>query len=231
MPPVKKEQAASPSVEELQAELAAMREQLAQAQAQPVDTNDRIAQALELLAANQQASAQPREREAGMMEMGSGVLQEQDALQAIPLTGPELDHEKVYIAKGRNLTIVKVPRRAMQDSEGNTWVRPGQHISFAPDGYYRTRNPDVIAFLESRPSFGREFWDADNIPGAAPAPDVALERILQYATDLNLPGLNEMEIEERSGTNRQLVMTAIKKAQQQVQIARADLEKQKQEVS
>ena len=226
MPPVKKEQPASPTVEELQAELEQMRELLRQQQSvapAPDVTQELLARLVAL-----QEDRAPREREAGMMEMGSGVLQEQDALQEVPLTGEPLDHERVFMAKGRNLNIIKKPRRAKMDPEGNTWVEPGQHISFAPDGYCRTNNPDVIAFLESRPSFGREFWDADNIPGAAPDPEVALERIMQYATDLNLHGLHEMEAEERAGTNRQIVMKAIKTAQRQVQVARNDLEKQKQ---
>jgi hypothetical protein len=218
-------------------ELAEVKRQLAEAhallQTQQPAGEDRFTALMELLADRlaQPVVVQQPEREVALSKFGTAgqIMDEADhQLEALPEPEDPLDHEKVYLAKGRNFTIIFKARRALQDAEGNSWMRAGQHVTFAPFGEFRTRDPRMVAFLEERDSFGREFWDAENIPGSVPDIGVALERVSQYAVDLNLDGLHEMEAEERAGLNRQELMRSIKAAQRQVGLMKEKIDKQKQ---
>jgi hypothetical protein len=219
--PAPKKPTAEETIEELQQRLAAAEARLQQEH--PEEPGSKLERILEMLVENQAAAQAPRETSlASMAGATPGSIMSEADSQLVPLPASEepLPFEKVYRSKGKNLTIIYNARRAMSDAEGNTWFKSGQHIMFAPYGEFRTDNPDVVAFLESRDSFNREFWDIENVPGGLPDPQVALERIVQLSIDLNLEGLNEMEVEERSGFNRREVMQQIKAAQTRLEVYR-----------
>jgi hypothetical protein len=224
MPPVKKPAESPQEIAEMRAQLeeaqAALRE-LRQAPAQetaPVE--DRLAQAIEMLSDRLAQPAQTQ-RDAPVNAAVSHLLESTRDLEPIPDEGEELlPYDKVFVSKGKNFRIVYKPRRAQTDVDGNHFLTPGMEINFAPNGEFRTRNPKVIEFLMRRGSLNREFWDAENVPGSIPDPQAALERIGQFAIDLDIDGLNTMEAEERAGLNRREVMMQIKAMQRQVTIAR-----------
>jgi len=226
MPPQKRPEGQDPDLvtalqterDDLARQMAELREQLA---AQPVSSEDKFTRAMELLAERITAPAPPKEKS---LEGNAPYLMSEanGAIKPIPDSEDgKLPYPKVFASRGRGCRIIYKPRRAMADSEGNSWISEGHAIDFAPNGEFRTDNPDVVRYIMARDAFNREYWDVEDPPGSVEAPDAALERLAGLLIDLNLEAINEMEVKERASLNRDIVMRQIKVAQRQVELALA----------
>lgn len=223
MPAPRKPVEESELVAQLQAELAQARAALAERE----PGEDRLAGVLGRLAEVLDRPAPVKDAAVGAQT--AHLLETTRDLEPIPDAETELPYEKVYLSRGKGFRVVFKPRRSQTDVDGNHFLVAGMECNFAPFGEYRTRNPDVAAFLERRDSFGREFWDSENIPGSVPDIGIAMEKLTGLVADLNIEEIDRMEQEERAGLNRSDLMRAIKGAQRQVTQVREKISAQAQQ--
>lgn len=210
-------EAAPVDVAALQAELAEARAALATAQ--EATSNDRLASVLETLGEQlasrgvEQATFQPGERPGDVMAQLEGKVSLGEHSGRLTPGGVP----RVFIARGRNLRVIRKSRIRYTDARGQLVVTEGIHYPFEPDGRFETDDADVVEYLQSRPSFGSEFWEMGHDPAAAPDPQPVLDTIMSAAIDLDDAQLAEVERVELETLKRDVVLNSVRAARRRVQ--------------
>lgn len=121
-----------------------------------------------------------------------------------------------FISKGKMFRAVRKPATRRITDFG---VEPiaGIAYDFQPNGRFTTDDPDAIEYLESLPTFNREFWRLGSEPDRVPDPGPVLDEIMDAALELDATRLVEIAEAERQGPNREAVLRAAQSALRKVQ--------------
>ena len=104
-----------------------------------------------------------------------------------------------FRSRGAGFRVVLDPKRPQYDAVGvHTGDSAGKVADFNPNGYFETRDPEVVAFLMARDSFNLEFFRVGMEPGRAPDSAPVLDRIMQAAIELDVKAIEEILEAERA---------------------------------
>lgn len=207
-----------PDVEGLEAALAQAQARVAELEATSAPGGDRLADVLERLGTQladrgvEQATFKPDDRADDIMASLEGRVSVGDHSGRFTEGGP-----RVFLARGRNLRIIKKARIRYSDARGEVVVTEGIHYPFEPDGRFETDDMAVVEYLESRPAFGVEFWEMGHDPHVAPNPQPVLDTIMDAMLEFDDERLARIEQEELDGLKREVVLSSVASARRKVQ--------------
>ncbi len=125
-------------------------------------------------------------------------------------SGRRLDHPLTFKQlRGKNLNVVRKARSRVVDRTGEPIVTVGVHYNFAPDGTFTTDDEDVVEYLKRRPGFNLEYAVLGEEPGRVPDAGPTLDRIMDLRARYDMPGLDEIEHQERQSHRREIVMQTV----------------------
>lgn len=227
-----------PSERELQleAQLAALEEQLARSRqaavepSLPAPETTAVVTALEAVTATlrgmQEAQEASARASAGSFREHESPGSVEASLRGSVTTGDHsgryADHFVTFEARGvrdgrgSNFNVVRKARHRFVDASGEAVVTPGVHYDFAPTGHFVTDDLEVIEYLKRRPGFNLEFWELGEEPGGAPSAEPVLDRIMEARIEMDVEALDAIEHEERAGHGRPQVLQGVEAARRSI---------------
>lgn len=122
----------------------------------------------------------------------------------------------MFRARGTHFKAVLKPSRRKLGEFGSEFTA-GEYADFQPNGTFETDDPGVLERLRGLPTYGVEFFEVGNEPGALPSSEPVVMAIMEAATELDDARLAQIEAEEQGGYARPEVLSQVRLARASVQ--------------